>query len=60
MTTSRHDEHLTMVADCENREEKLTAWERTFIDSIKAQLETDRALTEKQREILDRIWDRVT
>ena len=58
--TSRHEEHLTMVQDCENRESKLTDWERSFVDSIKAQLERDRPLTEKQAETLDAIWERVT
>ena len=28
---SEHDEHQQMVTDCENRESKLTDWERTFI-----------------------------
>lgn len=60
MTASRHDEHLQMVEDCENRESKLTDWERTFIDSIRAQLEADRPLSGKQRETLDSIWERVT
>lgn len=60
MSASRHDEHLTMVTDCENRESKLTDWERTFIDSIRSQLEASRPLSEKQRETLDRIWERVT
>ena len=57
---SQHDEHLTMVQDCENRESKLTDWERGFIDSIKQQLERGRALSEKQAERLDAIWERVT
>jgi hypothetical protein len=60
MTTSSHDDHLQMVTDCENRESKLTDWERTFIDSIRGQLERSRPLSEKQRETLDRIWERVT
>jgi hypothetical protein len=58
--TSRHDEHLTMIEDCENRESKLTDWERSFIDSIARQLADGRALSEKQRESLDTIWERVT
>lgn len=60
MTASRHDEHLTMVTDCEDRESKLMDWERQFIDNIRAQLERDRPLSEKQVETLDRIWDRIT
>lgn len=57
---STHDEHLTMVEDCENRESKLTDWERGFIDSISKQMADGRALSEKQAERLDAIWERVT
>ena len=55
MTASRHDEHLTMVTDCEARESKLMDWARPFIDSVRAQLERDRPLSEKQAETLDRL-----
>jgi hypothetical protein len=58
MTT--HDEHQQMVKDCENRESKLTDWERGFIDSISKQLADGRRLSEKQAERLDEIWERVT
>lgn len=57
---SNHDEHLTMVEDCENRESKLTDWERGFIDSLRAQLERSRPLSAKQAETLDAIWERIT
>lgn len=53
------DDTTQMIADLEARESKLTDWERGFIDSISKQAET-RPLSEKQREILERIWDRVT
>lgn len=54
------EDHAQMIEDCENRESKLTEWERTFIDSIGRQLAAGRALTEKQDERLNEIWDRVT
>ena len=57
---SVHDEHLTMVADCENRESKLTDWERSFVDSLRVQLERSRPLSQKQIDALDEIWERVT
>lgn len=57
---SQFDEHATMVADCEKRESKLTDWERSFIDSLNQQMAKGRALSEKQAETLDRIWERVT
>lgn len=57
---NNHDEHVTMIQDCENRESKLTDWERTFIDSLQAQVAAGRSLTERQAETLDSIWERVT
>lgn len=53
-------EHEQMVDDCENREERLTEWERGFIDSIGKVLREGGTLTERQAETLDRIWERVT
>lgn len=60
MTSSTHDEHQQMVQDCENRESKLTDWERGFIDSISKQLTEGRRLSEKQAARLDEIWERIT
>ena len=57
---STHDEHQQMVTDCENRESKLTDWEREFIDSLGDQLSAGRRLSEKQVEALDKIWERIT
>jgi hypothetical protein len=51
---------MQLVEDCENRESKLSEWERDFIDSLKRQLEAGRSLTVKQDELLNVIWDRVT
>ena len=52
-----NEEQAQMLADCEARESKLTDWEAGFIDSISKQ---DRALSPRQAETLERIWDRVT
>lgn len=60
MTASTHEDHPQMVKDCENRESKLTDWERGFIDSISKQLAEGRRLSAKQTETLDNIWERVT
>ncbi len=60
MSASTHDEHQQMVKDCENRESKLTDWERGFIDSISKQLAEGRRLSAKQAAHLDEIWERVT
>ncbi len=60
MTQSTQEEHAQMVQDCENRESKLTDWERSFIDSIGRQLADDRGLSDAQATRLDEIWERVT
>lgn len=49
-----------MVTDCEDRESKLTDWERGFIDSMRSQIDASRTLSDEQAETLDRIWERVT
>ncbi len=57
---SQSDNNLTLIEDCEKRESKLSNLERGFIDSVRAQLEKDWPLTERQAEILEKIWDRIT
>lgn len=54
------DEAFDMLTDCQNREERLTDWERTFIDSVSDQVLNSRSLSEKQCTILEEIWERVT
>jgi hypothetical protein len=54
------EEVLEQIGDCENRSEKLSDWELNFIDSISQQLVVTGSLSEKQIEILDRIWNKVT
>lgn len=53
-------EHAQMVADCVQRESKLSDWERNFIDSLERQLADGRSLTSNQAEALDAIWEKVT
>lgn len=53
-------EYLILINDCEQRESRMTDWERTFIDSMKQQLERGRHPSQKQIESLDRVWERVT
>lgn len=53
-------EHEQLVKDCEEREERLTDWERNFIDSLSYRLAQDKGLTPPQIEILESIWERVT
>lgn len=53
-------EHEQMVEDCEQREDRLSDWERSFVDSVGKQLRDGRTLTAKQAEALDAIWERAT
>lgn len=54
------DDWITLVEDCENREQRLSDWERQFIDSVRHQLDAGRPLTPKQAATLDDIWEKVT
>ncbi len=38
---------------------KLTSWEKDFVESITDQWERRRSLSDKQKEILGRIWEKV-
>lgn len=59
-STTWADEYLTMLDDCEKREERLTDWERGFVDSLRRQIEQGCRPTAKQVETLDNIWERAT
>ena len=58
--TTWTDEYLRMLDDCEKREQRLTDWERRFVDSLRHQVEHGRIPTPKQIEVLDAIWERAT
>ena len=58
--TDWSSEYLQMIDDCEDRESRLTEWERGFVDSIRAQIERGKLLTAKQIETIDEIWERAT
>ena len=49
-----------MIEDCEARDSKLSEWEQQFIDSIGRQLAKNGSLSQKQRDRLEEIWNRVT
>jgi|HubBroStandDraft_2_1064218.scaffolds.fasta_scaffold81979_1 hypothetical protein len=52
--------YTDLLDDCEARESRMTDWERTFIDSLRAQIGAGRRPTDKQVETLDNIWEKVT
>lgn len=49
-----------LIADCEHRESKLSEWEFDFIASVRVQFDKRGSLSQKQEEVLNRIWDKVT
>jgi len=53
-------ECLTQLDDCEARESRLTDWERSFVDSLRSQIEAGRTPTTKQIDTLDTIWEKAT
>ena len=54
------EEWLQMIDDCEACDEYLTAWEADFLASVREQIEDSAFLSEKQQDVLDRIWEKVT
>ena len=53
-------EHQQLVDDCEARESRLSDWERSFVDSMKARLASNTSLTAAMAAKLDEIWERAT
>jgi hypothetical protein len=53
-------EYLTQIEDCETRESRLSEWDASFLDSVKAQITAGRMPSAKQIEKLDEIWERAT
>lgn len=57
---SDRQEQILMIADCINRESKLTDWERSFIDSLNSQVEKGYRLSVTQVHRLTEIWEKIT
>jgi hypothetical protein len=53
-------EYVTLLDDCEKREERLSDWERGFVDSLRRQITQGHRPAAKQVEALDTIWERAT
>lgn len=54
------DEYITLLDDCEAREERLSDWERGFVDSLRRQITEGRRPTPKQIDALAAAWERAT
>jgi hypothetical protein len=59
MSTDTEEQRI-LINDCLNRISKLTDWESRFMANIRIRLEANKPLTEKQDELLNEIWERVT
>ena len=45
-----------MLDACENEARRLSKWEQSFIESIRDQFDRTQSLSERQKEILERIY----
>jgi hypothetical protein len=52
------DEYLIACLRDEVNDPKFSEWERGFITSVARQVSQGRKLSEKQKQILERIWDK--
>ena len=52
------DEYLVACLRDEVNDPKFSDWERGFITSLARQVSQGRKLSEKQKQILERIWDK--
>ena len=55
--SSPKSEHNQMIEECEERDSRLSDWERNFLDSVSSQ---SYSLTEKQAATLESIHRKVT
>ena len=61
MSRSWQEEYTYMIEDCEEREGRLSDWERNFISSLREQIgEGDKSLSPKQIETLSNVWEKAT
>lgn len=52
------EEYLVKCLREEAHDAKFTDWERGFISSLARQIDQGRPLTERQKEILEKIWQK--
>ena len=55
-----NEDHEAMINDCADYESRLTPWEFDFITSLQDRLGMGRELSERQAEVLEKIWNKVT
>jgi len=59
LTDKAIDYMLDRLKDDMLGEPKITKWEEAFVESISDQWTRSRRLSDKQKEVLGRIWDKV-
>jgi hypothetical protein len=52
------DKAIDYILDGLADEKRLSQWEKNFVESIADQWGTRRSLSDKQKEVLGRIWDK--
>ena len=52
------DKAIDYILDGLSHEDRLTNWEKNFVESITDQWTRKRSLSERQKEVLGNIWDR--
>ncbi len=58
--TDWKSEYQQQIADCRKRDDKISAWEADFLDSLETRLDENKYPTPKQVETLDNIWEKAT
>ena len=52
------EEYLVACLSEESRDPKFTDWERQFIASMARQVGQGRRISQKQKEVIERLWDK--
>jgi hypothetical protein len=52
------DKAIDYIIDGLSTETRMTEWEKNFVESVSDQWHGRRSLSEKQREVLGRLWDK--
>ena len=57
-TQKSREEYLVACLSEEAKDPKFSDWERNFIGSLARQVGLGRKLTSKQKDLLERLWDK--
>lgn len=54
------DDYIRKVDECEEHDDVLLDWERSFLAAMSSWASKGREFSPKQKEFIDQIWTRVT